>query len=61
MKVKDILVVTVDTVQVPVNMNDYNNPYFCVTLLYQTHEAAGKCYTPGKTVNMNSVVLTRLV
>jgi len=33
MKVKDILIVTVHTMQGSVNMNDYNNSYFCVTLL----------------------------
>jgi hypothetical protein len=60
MKVKDAVVVALHTVQGPVNMNNYNNSYFCVTLLEQYHVTAGKCYTQGKSVDMNCVVLMDL-
>jgi hypothetical protein len=57
MKVKNILVVKVHTVQDPVNMNDYNKSYFCVTILLYFHETVGNCNTQAKIVNMKSVVL----
>jgi hypothetical protein len=57
MKVKDDVLVAVHTAQRRVNINNYNSSYFCVTLLEQFKETAGKCYTQGKSVNMNCVVL----
>ena len=58
---EDILAITVHTVHSFVNMNDYNNSYFCVTLLQQFHETAENYSTKGKIVNMNSMVLTGIV